>query len=117
MSAARGGDTKLSKTSAARAQAATREMMQDWTTGNGDYALLNLASHDETRVLGSSQKGHTYTSVVHAVREQPFVLDTMSMYTEWEPEATIFERQADGQVTVTFRDYSGRTIIAVSIKE
>lgn len=115
MSAASGGDTKLGKTPAARAQAATREMMQEWTAANGDYALLNLASHDETRVLESSKKGCAYTSIVHAVREQPFMLDTMSTYNEWEPEATTVEREA-GQVTVTFKDYSGRAIIVVSIK-
>ncbi|KAF7532616.1 hypothetical protein G7054_g7834 [Neopestalotiopsis clavispora] len=113
INAANSNDASLGRTPSDRAQAAVREMMLTW---DGDCILLGLTSQEEDRILVPDQ-GCSYTSVGYAIRAQPRLLLTITMYDDWNPRATTLERTAEGNVTIMFKDYSGRTLMGVWIKE
>ncbi|KAF2994896.1 hypothetical protein E8E14_001207 [Neopestalotiopsis sp. 37M] len=114
MSAANSNNTKLGNTRDDRAQAGGRQFMSTWS--EQEAFLLDLTSQDETQILRTNN-GEVYTSVGQALRCRAPAIPMVSIYKDWDPSATAMERKADGQVLVMFKDFSGKTLMGVVIKE
>lgn len=111
-------NTTLGKTRADRMQGRFKEIMELYAKKD-KLELANMTGRDEERVLNCADD-RTYTCIGRAIRDHPFQLQTMSTFLgqfTWDSQATTLQAKTDGQMSIVFKDYSGRPVTMVSFKD
>lgn len=110
--------TAHGKTRADRMQGRFKEIMKLYAKKD-KLELANMTGRDEDHLLNCADD-RTYTCIGRAIRDHPIQLESMSTFSgrsSWDSQATTLQTKTDGQMSIVFKDYSGRPIMMVSFKD